>query len=572
MKNIFLLKQREKYLELPLQRLLTGLKQVKSSLSFLHPDQDYMIHKIYATLLVSLMILYRKGKYATVEFHHRNKLTILSDNKIFSNRNILITRWLQISVQELIGREKVLNPFWNNLCQELSTKLWLPTEIAYVDSDSNLSSSYSTHVKLNSSFAMITNQNPKIPILQMTSYPSYTSIHAETWADEDIPMRCRKIKMYPNKAQKQIFKRWMGTARYVYNKALSGIKKHNESKSFQDLRNRYVTNETSERYEIKLNDFFNKRYIYDDPVYINDWELETPKDIRAGAVDDLSKAYKTCFSQLKTKLISDFGIKYRSKKKGDTSIEIPKSAISIDSKGKIFIYKSYTKKSIKLSRDFRKKNIKITNDCKMQYNNGWFLIIPIKGKIINNEPELGKCALDPGSRKFQVLYSKYETVKFVRDKDLLNKLKDKQKFMQSLRTKKIRTRCSNRALKRMYNKQRNLLYDNIINYLCMNYDNIFLPTFKTQELMKKLKNRNVKYELSHLAHYRFKERLRNKCELMRNTTFHDCTEEYTTQTCTNCGILNNVGLSETYNCGSCLLNIDRDYNGARNIYMKVECC
>jgi transposase len=47
-----------------------------------------------------------------------------------------------------------------------------------------------------------------------------------------------------------------------------------------------------------------------------------------------------------------------------------------------------------------------------------------------------------------------------------------------------------------------------------------------------------------------------------------CTEEYTSKTCGRCGELNNVGKSEIYRCSKCLLVIDRDINGARNILIK----
>ena len=43
---------------------------------------------------------------------------------------------------------------------------------------------------------------------------------------------------------------------------------------------------------------------------------------------------------------------------------------------------------------------------------------------------------------------------------------------------------------------------------------------------------------------------------------------YTTRTCTNCGYLNKVGACKTIDCKGCDLKIDRDFNGARNIYLK----
>lgn len=63
-----------------------------------------------------------------------------------------------------------------------------------------------------------------------------------------------------------------------------------------------------------------------------------PKDIRAGAIRDLCKAYKTSFTNLKKGNISKFSIGFR-KKKQNQSLEIPKSAISYNNKKiKLFLY------------------------------------------------------------------------------------------------------------------------------------------------------------------------------------------------------------------------------------------
>ena len=99
----------------------------------------------------------------------------------------------------------------------------------------------------------------------------------------------------------------MSTRRYVYNKVLEKIKKENEKINFFDLRNKYVTSK-------------------DNPL-VEEWETETPKDIRAGAVNDVVNNYKTSFSLLKNRQISGFNMSYQSKKKKEPSIEIPLSAI-----------------------------------------------------------------------------------------------------------------------------------------------------------------------------------------------------------------------------------------------------
>ena len=91
-----------------------------------------------------------------------------------------------------------------------------------------------------------------------------------------------------------MFSQWIGTSRYVYNRALHATK-NGEKMNFQSLRNKYVTS--------KNNDL------------IHDWELETPKDIRAESIRDMTKAFDVAMLNLRNNNIKNFNLSYRSKKK-----------------------------------------------------------------------------------------------------------------------------------------------------------------------------------------------------------------------------------------------------------------
>jgi transposase len=45
-------------------------------------------------------------------------------------------------------------------------------------------------------------------------------------------------------------------------------------------------------------------------------------------------------------------------------------------------------------------------------------------------------------------------------------------------------------------------------------------------------------------------------------------ESYTSCTCGVCGIINNTKGKEVFDCSNCLLSIDRDATGSRNILIK----
>ena len=69
-------------------------------------------------------------------------------------------------------------------------------------------------------------------------------------------------------------------------------------------------------------------------------------------------------------------------------------------------------------------------------------------------------------------------------------------------------------------------------------------------------------------YFLFKTRLEFKCKL-NNVYFKYIDESYTSKTCSICSNYNkDLGGSKIYCCTKCNNTIDRDINGARNIYIK----
>lgn len=545
--NLFLLKRQENYLELHLKHFVTGMNRVKSLLLNLHPEYACIVTRIYATFLSALILFQRKGKLLIVELVPKNKKMTLNDKKIFSEPTILITNWLQMLGRELIGREKDLYPFWTLQCLGISQSLWLPTETDSVDSHSISSNTFSNHEELNSLCWMKKIINPKIQNSQMTYCPSYMFIPVETWEGEDI--RTRRVRIYPTVNQKKQLKKWIGTSRYVYNRSLVEFKKEN-SGNFYSLRNKFVTAKNNPN--------------------IQPWELETPKDIRAGAIRDMMKGYKTAITNIKRGNINHFNLRFRNKKH-ESSIEIPKTAISIK-KGNFQVYKTYLG-TIKTSKDKYMRNLTIDYDCRLHCKQDkWFIYVPVKVKMNTNMPKHYSCALDPGTRKFQTIYSEEIAIKIGIRKDFLRKLYEKLDTFQSLRSRKIIKNSSyKRRTRKLWFRINNLIDDlhyKTISLLTSNFRTIFLPKFESQEIGRRMTFKSCKRDLFTLKHYLFQQRLLNKAKTYKYCNAFICTEEYTSKTCGACGILNNVGMSEVYRC-RCGLTIDRDINGARNILIKT---
>jgi len=104
---------------------------------------------------------------------------------------------------------------------------------------------------------------------------------------------------------------------------------------------------------------------------IQEWELETPKDIRNGAIRDLKKAFTTAFSNLRNGNIQKYKMGYK-KKKTYPSVEIPKSAIRFE-RGFCTLYPKYKLGKIKLSK--RDTPLELVYDCRLAFQQGeWYLV------------------------------------------------------------------------------------------------------------------------------------------------------------------------------------------------------
>ena len=175
-----------------------------------------------------------------------------------------------------------------------------------------------------------------------------------------------------------------------------------------------------------------------------------------------------------------------------------------------------------------------------------------------------------------MLFGETEVVSFEQNNLKLKKQLLKIDLMQSLyaKTKK------NSYIKRMHKIYTNLknqikqFHYETIKYITQKYDKVYLPSFDSQKMIvntTSLLKSITKRTLNTLSHYLFKQRLLSKCE---GTTcqLEICNEAYTTKTCTACGNLNeNIKGNKVYNCSKCSMSLNRDVNGARNIFLKYFC-
>ena len=341
----------------------------------------------------------------------------------------------------------------------------------------------------------------------------------------------------------------MRTTRWLWNKVLGRIKEEDLEKNFFKLRNKFVIAKNNPEVE--------------------EWEKKTPKDVRAGTVKELVTSYKSAFSNLRNGNIEKFKIGFKSKKKCEyPTLTIPKCAISYKEKS-LYIFKTFLKSKFKFGEKKNKwMKEKPDCDCKLSFKNGkWFLIVPCKLNIKEEFKKDSVVSLDPGKRSFMTGFSEEKIFKIVPNFERIKRLQMKLNLFQSLKdTKKISNRSWKHRRKKIYFKMDNLI--NELHYKSIKviegFEKILLPSFESQDMVSKSRNRNLNRNLLQLKHFLFQTRIKERCR----SRVVICNEEYTSKTCGGCGYINNVGSQETISCERCNLEVDRDVNGARNIFLK----
>jgi transposase len=464
-----------------------------------------------------------------------------------------------------------------------------------------------------------------------------------------------RLQLSFNKKQSKIIDEWMSTSNYIYNKTISYIKKgHNpdfnnlrdliitegtkknsdEYKSFDDLykklheskkkilnelnKQKKANNNTelieTELFEIKkaiakLNQDRRdavKNITCEINKNVNKWELNTPKDIRAEAVNEACIAYTTNKDKFNKGTIKHFNMSFR-KKQINKTISIPPSLIKIVE----LKIKDKTTRQIKLAplylgkdncylklnkktynkyididekfKDTEKQQQKekfvidqINHECKItKKNNKYFLLISQDIKIKEKIKPIRYCGIDPGVRSFMTVFRNDNCYEYKYNKSKINKLNNQINSIKNVKLKQSKRKTSKRKRrKKAYNKREkkkeNLideLHWKTVNDLVNKNDVIFYGDIKSHNISKTSNNKNLNKDFNDLKFYKFKCRLTNKM-LIANKLLYLVHEANTTKTCSFCGTINNPFSEKIYRCCKCNILVDRDVNAAKNILMK----
>ena len=486
------------------------------------------------TVPVSKKAVARKRTTATAASPLVSKKTTSKGKSSLCTPSIQIIPFSKMLGLDSTSKENNCSSCLKNAQWEGLEKLSLPAETDFADLDLNCLSGSSLKTLSNSWFSNNKNYLLNKSLLQTCSQLS-EHFHVEFTDSENTVTRSRKIRVYPNKEQKRILNNWFGASRFAYNKTVEFLKQPDTKAQWKSIKTDLLHS-------------------------MPEWSKEVPYQIKSVAIRDCCQAVSA--AKKKFKQTGKFQeVKFRSKKRGDNNLLIPQTAVSENG-----VYYTVLGK-LKTAEPLWKP----VHDCRMVLQNGrYYLSIPIDVAVKRPENQrLSACALDCGVRTFQTVFSK-ELILKVGEHDFqrifrycyaLDKLVS--------RKKKERSNKFNKAMQRIRWKVRDLIdeiHNKLALTLCRLFDVVYIPTFETHDMVSKLKHKTSRAMLG-WAHYRFKMKLKSKAEEY-SCKIIDCTEEYTSKTCGNCGTENQIGGKEVWTCKHCGCVHDRDINGARNILFK----
>ena len=487
----------------------------------------------------------------------QNKVTISLDKSDSCLENIPVMTLSKILEVELTSKDQVLKPFWNSSSKKISKKLWLPQVIGSHDLEQKISlNGCLSTLERNLPYLTQKIVNPVQKNLLKNCLKLSQFSPQDIMANENI--LTRKYRFYPTDVQKCYLGKCFGGHRFFYNRTITYIENHG-------LRSNILI-----RPHVMISDKHNSKH----PALI--WSRELLYDQLDLAIAQACSNVKSCITKLKQKQIKHFHIKFLSKRNQNQICYFPKTAFRNCKLTPNKLGKNNTKiifkDNIELSAE---GSFSISKDAMNHY----YFNLPFKTESKYDsatDNRLPIVSLDPGVRSFQTYFSEEEFGKIGNDfcdryKQIDARL-DKLQSISNCKAASHRTRSNIR--KKCFvlrNKIQNITRDlhwKTASFLTKKYKVILLPEFGTQQMLKKSTLApKIKRNMMHLSHYTFKERLLHKGK-QNHSVVIICSEAYTTQTCTRCGLLNDAEKNKTYTCNSCYLSIDRDMNGARNIYIK----
>lgn len=369
-------------------------------------------------------------------------------------------------------------------------------------------------------------------------------------------IKCEKISLRFNNDQKEIVLRWMNAATTMYNIIIKYFHKLIFDKiEFTMLNSSYFS--TRNIFKIERNNLSN---IFNTPIHLLDYTIR-----------DACKNLKSALTNLKNKNIKHFRLGYRKLNNLTKIITIEAACFHCIHNS---FYVSYLGNYVD-SNNYSLNSIK--TECTLRYESNkkrFTLFVPNYINSIQHIDNSKKTiSIDPGVRTFITGISDNHILEL--GDNVSKKIGDLISKLDRFNDLKISKKKKKTKAQKINNKIKNLVTDlhwKIIKYLVNHYQTIIIGKWSTKKCSRKGSKIQAKTKriMSYLSFYKFMQKLEYKCKIER-VNLHQVQEEYTTQMCSKCGMLDeNIGSSKKYNCKNenCKNNMDRDVNSSRNIFLR----
>ncbi len=369
--------------------------------------------------------------------------------------------------------------------------------------------------------------------------------------------KSRKIRLYPDAQQRAELRRWFGASRYAYNQTVELLTGDDAPKAVKT----------------KVRDLV--------LPMLPSWHRSAPREVLVGAIFDACRAV-SAVKKHNAQLARDKAnghrqeegfarVRFRSRKNPKQTFTVQANCVSYEGIYRTKLGDMLMAESLPVSKN---KNI-----CRLTLRYGQYhLAVPYDEKPPpQRENQARVVALDPGVRSFLTWYcadsvGKVAQGAFFRIQRLCERLDALLSRAQKSPTRKRRN--MRRAAGRMRIRIENLiqeLHRQAARFLVNSFDVILLPAFETSDMVergrRRIRSKTVRNLLS-LAHYRFGMFLRHKAH-EAGVAVVSVNEAYTTKTVSWTGeVLEDVG-GATVIVGGDGERMDRDYNGARGIYLRA---
>lgn len=349
-----------------------------------------------------------------------------------------------------------------------------------------------------------------------------------------------KIRIYPNSKQKQIIDEHITGSRYIYNYFLNYAKENNIydidlwKKELQTLMSKNNLEELSKcDYYLLINQLYILKNTFDN--YFKGLNNEP-------------------HFKKKSSIVSAFKIQNKNQ-----IVRIENNKLYIEMLGYI---KARFSKDISNNKIYSVVVKRTTNDI-YEASVLYDAFIPFLKKTYR------KVGIDIGVRKFITTSDK----DFIVPMDNLKMIEDKIRTLQKLLSKKEKEsnnyyRLKNKITK-MHIYRNNFIKDTLnkaTTSLVKSYDIIFMENISIHELVKQQEKKPVRRKIMEASLNSIREMLNYKCKMYGKKLILIDRFFPSSKICSECGFRHDPNDSETFICPVCGLEIDRDYNAAKNIY------